>query len=126
MCGMMSPSISSWRLPHSLTLASTVGWTVSRANNDNACCAGAQTVLKYGLPQRSMAALQAYAASAMPSTDFQYALMALMLLASRPMALVHAPLRRFAVCVLCSFTADPRTLAYLFALPAKSLPALLV
>ena len=48
----------------------------------------AQTVLKYGLPQRSMPALQAYAAAAMPSTDFQYMLMALMLLASRPMALV--------------------------------------
>ena len=54
-------------------------------------CARAQTVLKFGVPQRSMPALQAYAASAMPSTDFQYALMALMLLASRPMALVRAP-----------------------------------
>ena len=57
---------------------------------DGECCACTQTVLKYGMPQRSMPALQAYAASAMPSTDFQYALMALMLLASRPMALVRA------------------------------------
>ncbi|KAK9832531.1 hypothetical protein WJX81_006381 [Elliptochloris bilobata] len=52
---------------------------------------GVKTVLKHGWPQRSMPALQAYAASAMPSTDFQYMLMALMLLASRPMALAILP-----------------------------------
>ena len=49
-----------------------------------------QTVLKHGWPQLSLAALQQYAMSAMPTTDCQYMLMSLMLLASAPMALVRS------------------------------------
>lgn len=48
-----------------------------------------QTVLKHGWPQLSLAALQQYAMSAMPTTDCQCMLMSLMLLASAPMALVR-------------------------------------
>ncbi len=52
----------------------------------------AQTVLKHGWPQLSLAALQQYAMSAMPTTDCQYMLMSLMLLSSAPMALVRTPI----------------------------------
>jgi len=53
-------------------------------------CRAAQTVLKHGWPQPNLAALQQYAMSAMPSTDCQYMLLALMMLTARPMVLVSA------------------------------------